>query len=460
VSLTFSDPESYTTARGYRAGLIGTVVVLVLVVSGALSFTLADGPRLRSTTIDAASAVTTSGVTLTLRSDRALAPLSADSITITPEAPFTLSSTDLDVRIVFDYPLLSATTYRVTIDTVSPRGWGATSQWSTSFDTPVSDFLYLRPAGADEELVLYALDGTGPQVIYRAPGIISFTRVGNVYAVLRSVNGETFIELVEPESGAVDRIPSSPGVTLISMARSSWGTSLVVTLDSAEDSGAGRSLALVDTLGQRTPEIVTGVDGEPLRVLKLAVSEVSGNIVVWLRDQSLVRFDPLTGIVVPLGVATELWGFDSTGESVIYVDSLGTVLKHLDTAEETRVVAGALEGFPVFHEFTVATPQGGTFQRVVVPAIDDGPPFSVVTLDVGEGQHTRILGSLQTPQSVGALGLSPNGHYLLVELNDQASSVGFAGLSPESVREGTRLVIYDVAAGVVYAEEPGYAFTW
>jgi hypothetical protein len=135
-------------------------------------------------------------------------------------------------------------------------------------------------------------------------------------------------------------------------------------------------------------------------------------------------------------------------------------MKHLDTAEETRVVAGALEGFPVFHEFTVATPQGGTFQRVVVPAIDDGPPFSVVTLDVGEGQHTRILGSLQTPQSVGALGLSPNGHYLLVELNDQASSVGFAGLSPESVREGTRLVIYDVAAGVVYAEEPGYAFTW
>jgi hypothetical protein len=313
VSLTFSDPESYTTARGYRAGLIGTVVVLVLVVSGALSFTLADGPRLRSTTIDAASAVTTSGVTLTLRSDRALAPLSADSITITPEAPFTLSSTDLDVRIVFDYPLLSATTYRVTIDTVSPRGWGATSQWSTSFDTPVSDFLYLRPAGADEELVLYALDGTGPQVIYRAPGIISFTRVGNVYAVLRSVNGETFIELVEPESGAVDRIPSSPGVTLISMARSAWGTSLVVTLDSTEDSGAGRSLALVDTLGQRTPEIVTGVDGEPLRVLKVAVSEVSGNIVVWLRDQSLVRFDPLTGVVVPLGVATELWGFDATG---------------------------------------------------------------------------------------------------------------------------------------------------
>lgn len=462
MSLTFSDPDNTSTPRTYRSGLLATAIVLLLVIVGALSATLADGPRLRSAVIDVASAVQAPGVALTLRSDRALASISPESIRITPETPFTLQSTDLDVRIVFDHPLLSSTTYRVSVDSVEPRGWGAGSAWETSFVTPASDFLYLRSAGADDELVAYRLDGTGPDVIYRAPGIISFTRVGVVYAVLRADGGDTFVELVEPQSGAVDRIPATPGVTLVSMARSAWGTSLVVTVDSQGGQGGGtmRALALIDTLGQRTPEVVTGADGQPLGVLKVAVSAVSGNIVVWLRDQSLVRFDPLTGVVAPLGSATELWGFDAMGESVIYVDALGTVRKNLRTTEETRVMAGTLEGFPVFHEFTVAAPNGITFQRVVVPGIDQGAPFSVVTMDPGEGQHTRLLGSLQEPQSVGAIGLSPNGHFLVVEINDESSVVGFAGLAPEVVRSGTRLVIYDTAAGVVYAEEPGYAFTW
>lgn len=462
MSLTFSDPDNTSTRRTYRAGLVGTALVLVLVVVGALSATLAEGPRLRSATIDVASAVEAPGVVLTLRSDRALADVAPESIRITPEASFSLQRTDLDVRIVFDYPLLSSTTYRVSVESVEPRGWGASSSWDTSFITPSPAFLYLRGAGAQDELVEYSLDGGGPRVLYRAPGIMSFTRVGVVYAVLRSVDGGTFIELIEPEQGAVDRIPTTPGFSLVSMARSAWGTSLVVTVDTDEGAGGAkiRALALIDTLGARAPEVVTGVDGNPLAVFKVAVSAVSGNIVVWLRNQSLVRFDPLTGIVVPLGVATELWGFDSTGDGVIYVDSLGTVKKNLRTAEETRVAAGNLEGFPVFHEFTVAAPNGTTFQRVVVPGIGEGPPFSVVTLDIGDGQHTRLLGSLQTPQSVGSLGLSSNGHYLVVEINDASSAVGFAGLSPETVREGTRLVIYDTAVGVVYAEEPGYTFSW
>jgi len=462
VSLTFSDPENTSTPRTYRVGLLGTALVLVLVIAGALSATLGDGPRLRSAVIDVDSAVQAPGVALTLRSDRALAAISPESIRITPEAPFSLQSTDLDLRIVFDHPLLSSTTYRVTIDSIEPRGWGAGSAWETSFVTPPADLLYLRSAGVDDELVEYTLDGSGPRVVYRAPGIISFTRVGVVYAVLRTDDSETFIELVEPESGAVDRIPATPGVSLVSMARSAWGTSLVVTVDTASSAGGGsmRVLALIDTLGQRTPEVVSGIDGQPLGVVKVAVSEISGNIVVWLRNRSLVRFDPLTGVVVPLGMATELWGFDATGQSVIYVDALGTIQKNLRTAEETRVLAGTLEGFPVFHEFTVSSPNGTTFQRVLVPGIGEGPPFSVVTVDSGDGQHTHLLGSLQTPQSVGSLGLSPNGHFLIVEINAQSSVVGFAGLAPDVVRSDTRLLIYDTAAGAIYAEEPGYTFTW
>jgi hypothetical protein len=462
VSLTFSDPGLPSAPGRYRRGLVATVLVLTLVIIAALAFTLSDGPRLRSVSVDESSAVQAPGAVVALRSDRALKPVDEGAIVVTPSAPFSVETTDVDVRIVFTYPLLASTTYRIAVDGVSPRGWGAQSSWEASFTTPSLDFLYLRSAGADDELMRYSLDGSGPEVLYRAPGIISFTRVGVVYAVLRTVDNETFLELVEPETGAVDRIPNTPGLTLVDMARSAWGTSLVMTVD-AQGQGIPRGtqvLALVDTLGARTPEIVLGPDGAPLGVLKVAVSDISGNIVVWLRDQSLVRFDPLTGVVLPVGVATELWGFDATGHSVIYVDALGTVMRNLRTTEESRIVAGTLEGFPVFHEFTVATPNGNSIQRVRVPGIDDGPPFSVVTLDEGEGEHLRLMGSLRSPQSIGSIGLSPNGHYLIVEIHDLTSPLGFVGLGPDVIRTGTRLVIYDLAAGVIYAQEPGYAFTW
>jgi hypothetical protein len=246
------------------------------------------------------------------------------------------------------------------------------------------------------------------------------------------------------------------------MARSSWGTTLVLTADVELRGRAGtfRALALLDTLGARTPEVVEGVDGNPLGVTKVAVSDVSGNIVVWLRNQSLVRFDPLTGIVVPLGTAAELWGFDALGESALYVDSLGTLARSLADGSENRIPAGQLEGFPVFHEFTVLGPDGTAFQRVVVPGVADGPPYTLVTQETSDAVHTRLIGSLQTPQSIGVIGLSPNGQYLVAEVNPAPSLTGFAGLGPEIIRRDTSLVIYDTRAQAIFAEIAGYTFTW
>lgn len=462
MSLTFSDPGAPSSTKRYRVGLLAIVTVTSLIALAAVVGTLAEGPRLRSATIDEATAIQASGVTLALRSDRAVAAVSESDVTVTPEATFSVETTDLDVRVIFDQPLLAATTYRVSVTSVVPRGFGATGAWETSFQTPPEELLFLRSAGSEDELVRVVLDGSTPEVIYQAEGILSFARVGVVYAILRSVEGETFLELVEPESGAVDRIPDTPGITVAGMARSAWGTTLVLSVDAEVQGRAGtfRSLALLDTLGSRTPEVVEGADGNPLGVTKVAVSDVSGNIVVWLRNQSLVRFDPLTGIVVPLGTAAELWGFDALGESALYVDSLGTLARSLADGSEDRIPAGQLEGFPVFHEFTVMAPDGTAFQRVVVPGVVDGPPYTVVTQETSDAQHTRLIGSLQTPQSIGAIGLSPNGQYLVAEVNPAPSLTGFAGLSPEAIRRDTTLVIYDTRAQAIFAEIPGYTFTW
>ena len=462
MSRTFSDPGAPSSRKHYRRGLLAVVLVTSLIALAAVVGTLTEGPRLRSATIDETTTIQAAGVALTLRSDRAVTEVSEAHVTITPETAFSVETTDLDVRVVFDEPLLAATTYRVSVSSVAPRGFGATGTLDTSFQTPPEELLFLRSAGEQDELVRLVLDGSAPEVIYQASGIQSFSRVGVVYAVLRSVQGETFLELVEPSSGAVDRIPATPGITLAGMARSAWGTTLVLTVDVELRGRAGtfRALALLDTLGARTPEVVEGADGNPLGVTKVAVSDVSGNIVVWLRNQSLVRFDPLTGIVVPLGTAAELWGFDALGESVLYVDSLGTLARSLTDGSETRIPAGQLEGFPIFHEFTVLAPDGTAFQRAVVPGVADGPPYAVVTEETSDAVHTRLMGSLQTPQSIGVVGLSPNGQYLVAEINPAPSLTGFAGLSPEVIRRDTSLVIYDTAAQAIFAEIPGFTFTW
>ncbi len=149
--------------------------------------TLAEGPRLRSATIDEATAIQASGVSLALRSDRAVAAVSESQVTITPETPFSVETTELDVAVIFDQPLLAATTYRVSVNSVVPRGFGASGTWETSFQTPPEELLYLRSAGALDELVRVVLDGSAPELVYQAEGILSFARVGVVYAVVRSV---------------------------------------------------------------------------------------------------------------------------------------------------------------------------------------------------------------------------------------------------------------------------------
>ena len=461
MSLTFSDRGTVSSARTFRL-VLSTVLSILLVAIGVAGFTtLTEGPRLRSSVIDAEGATKTPGATLTLRSDRALDPIDPETIRVEPEAEFSIEQTDLDVVMTFAHPVRSNTTYTVSLDQVSPRGAGATTSWSTSFSTPAEDLVFLRSMGSDTELVRVDLDGSEPEVLYRAPGIVGFSPVGVVYAVHRVVGDESILELVDPETSGADRIALAPGDKVVSLASAPWGTSIVVTLDTEVSGSAERSVvALLDTVGSRLPEVVLGVDGGPLRALKVAVSPITGHIVALLRDRSLVLYEPLTKITIPLGSAVELWGFDATGERVVFVDSLGTLALSIREREELRIPAGRLEGFPVLHEITTVSSEGISYQRVVLPSLDDGPSFVVVTEAGNDGVHTRLAGSTSVPGSIGAVQLSPNGQYLALETNPITSALGYAGLTAEERKQSTSLLILDLARDSVVFDAPGYSFAW
>jgi hypothetical protein len=136
------------------------------------------------------------------------------------------------------------------------------------------------------------------------------------------------------------------------------------------------------------------------------------------------------------------------------------VIQNLRTGELTRVPLGEVNGFTLSHEKTTVAPDGTTVQRAVLPGIDGGNPFMVVTRDDGSGVHQVLTGSLSSPESVGAIRLSPNGQYVLVEHNTVSTPLGYVGLSARQVAVGTVVRVIDVATNTVVDEFLGHSFIW
>ena len=462
MSLTFSDQgvarsqRAFVRARGALFLFLGAAVVVVA------GWSFLQGPQLRSVSSGGAEFHERASSTVVLRSDRAIEPMLPGDITVTPRADFTVEMEATTLSITFTNPLLSDTTYDITANEVTPRGWGRTTQWSAQLRTGTFDFLYLRDVGADVELVRASPLAAQEDVIHQAEGITGFAEVGTVIALLREGDAGPILELLDPPSGQVERIALPPGFEPRYLAPESWGTTLVLIADSINERGGlqSDSVALMDVLGDRQPQIVQGLSDEAVSVRSVMVSPLTGDVVLWHKNQDLLRFDPLTGTLLPLGRAFEVWGFDAAGGSLVYVDGQGTLLYDLVTGDIARVARGELEGVPVIHEKMSRTPAGANVHRVRLPGLSDLPPYYLLTVEEQEGVHTRLTGSLESPESIGDLGLSRNGEYALVEVNPQATFLGYPGLTRDQIAQGTVVRLMDVGEGVLLRQWPGHSFQW
>ena len=462
MSLTFSDRGVTPGAKDFRSLVVVMVTVLTLVIVGVGAWSMLQGPKLRDVQIDESSLHRRSGAFVALRSDRAIDPVGIDQVRITPEAPFTLDDDGLSVRLTFEQPLLADTEYRVDVSGVRPSGLGQEGSWSTTFTTGGFDFVFLRELGDTTEIHRAVPGMAGSEVLYSAPGIVSVTPVASIVAVVREVGGERSLELIDPSTGVAERVVLPPGFEIVDLANASWGTTLVTIQNvtpPAIESVFG-ALVLLDVLSDRTPEIVRGISGQPLSVRSIAVSPQSGEILVWQKNQELVRFNPLTQVVLPVGTAAELWGFDSLGTQALYVDGLGTLSQDLATGELTRVPRGEFEGTSLRHQKFAIAPDGLRLHRAQLPGLGEGNPYSIVTREDSEGIHTLVTGSLDTPGSIGNIGLSPNGQFLLVEVNPEGSPLGYQGLTADEISQGTVVRVLDLQDNTVVGEYPGYGFVW
>jgi len=462
VSLTFSDRGVTTTATRFRRVVVTLISALTMLIVGVGAWSMLQGPQLRGVQSDELSLHQRAGAFVSLRSDRGIEGVDLSQVRVSPDAPFALESDGLNIRLTFEQPLLANTEYQIEVTGVRPAGFGQQSSWSTSVRTGGFDFFFLREVDGTREVHRAVPGAPGSEVLYRAPGIVSVTPVASILAVVREVGEESLLELVDPSTGVAERVVLPPGYEIVDLAHASWGTTLVTIANVADRPGGAvfGALVLLDVLSDRTPILVEGVSGEPLSVRSLAVSPNSGEILVWQKNQELVRFNPLTQLVLPLGTASELWGFDALGNKALYVDGLGTLFQNLTTGELTRIPRGEFEGMSLRHQKFVLAPNGLRVHRVQLPGLGEGDPYSIVTRENDEGIHTLVTGSLDTPGSIGNLGLSPNGQFLLVEVNPTSSPLGYQGLAANEIATGTVIRVIDLRDDTVVGEFPGFGFVW
>jgi len=462
MSLTFSDRGASSGRREFRFVTLVCVFILVAGIGIAAGWSFVQGPRLHGITVDVNSLSKRSDSTLTLRLDRAISGVSANQITIRPSAPFEVQHRGLDIELTFLRPLLADTQYEIQVSDLRPSALGRAGNFSAKFETGTFQFLYLTQTSGMVQVREASLDRSPSRVLFEARGIRSAISVASILAVVSESENGRILRLVDPDSGAEEIVNFPPGFELVNLAKASWGTTLILTANLHRENGDidYDALVLLDVLGDRVPEPVTGFTDEPLSVRSVHVSSTSGEILIWLKSREVLRFNPLTNVLLPIGTASELWGFDSLGEHALYVDSLGTVAQNISTGEIARVPAGKWEGTFVDHQKFLLAPDATRVHRVQVPGISDGNPYDLVTVEKEEGVHEWLAGSIDVPGSIGDIGLSANGQYLLVEFNPLSSEIGFQGLSQAQVRNSTAIQIFDLSKGSKIDEFPGFSFRW
>lgn len=462
MSLTFSDRGAGRGVREFRKATLASVITLVLASGIAAGWSLFQGPRLHDVSLDVNSLHQRSDSKVILRVDRAISGVSKSQVSIFPSAPFTVQHQGLDIEFTFQNPLLADTDYEIRVSGIQPSGFGREGSFATKFRTGSFDFLYLSPAGEGVQVHEVSLGDSPSRVLYEGRRIRSAIPVGSILAVLSDSEDERILRLVDSDSGAEEKVAFPPGFEPVSLANSSWGTTLILTANIQGENGVTifDALVLLDVLGSRVPEPVLGFTDEPLSVRSVYVSPSSGEVLVWLKNREVLRFNPLTNVLLPLGTASELWGFDSLGEQVLYVDALGTLAQNISTGNVTRVPAGRWEGMFVDHQKFLIAPDASRVHRVQVPGISGGNPYDLVTLEKDEGIHEWLTGSLDSPGSIGDIGISPNGQYLLVEFNPLSSEIGFPGLTENEVRDFTQIQVFDLAQELKIDEFSGFNFIW
>lgn len=448
--------------RAFDTAVWSTVAVSVVLAVVALLVYALQGPRLRSASLDVVRSVGSPEAVLRLESDRPLGALAPEQVTIEPRVDFRVNNQGAIASVVFLDALDYGTEYRVVIDGVVGEGRSSRATWEYEFSTPAARLFYLaRGSGGDSDQVRSVGVGSEPpRVVYEAQHIDAFVPIGSTLLVFSTDSNGSRVELVEPVSGRVDRLVLPADVIVNDVFTPASGTTVAFTASSMTSGPYDRTLFVVDPVGPRTASVVTGLDGEPLRVTEAAVVPASDTLVAWVDDIRVVTVDLRTSLVLPLAEeAATLWGVTSRGDKIVIIDVGGTVAISIDTLEEERILPAQLGGRDVFEGQTLVLSDGRRIQTVAI-GNQQGTDFTSL---IAIGDESGLTPLYRTPDDRGSIGTfvpSPSDQYLAIETipNRQTKQSDERLLEPRDL--SSTIVVVDVDSGQVVRSVEGVLPVW
>lgn len=449
----------------FQRALVASFVLFSLVAASALIAYALQGPRLRDTNFDVLRAVNTPGTALRLYADRPLDPEALPTVSVEPAAATRVTVEGSQLTVVFLEALRYDETYRLTITDVREGGRSLSSTWAHEIRTPAARLLFLDRGdpGEDDRIFRVGMDGVPPEEVYRAPRIAAFTPVGSLLVVAtEESSGQVSLGLVEPVTGRREDLVLPANTTVVDLVAPATGTTVALTLSSTTPEGPyDRTLFTVDTAVGRQLVEVRDLTGSPVRATKTLVVPGRSEVIAWVDDISVVRVDLQSGLSVPIvATADQVWSVSSDGDEAVIVDVGGTVAINTQTLEQARFVASPIGGRDVFEGDTYRTAQGEWLQKVAIPNRNGTEFVSVFVADDGQG-NSRIL--YRTPDDVGSIGrfvVSPNDHYIALEIVPNVRSERSDGRSLNERDRSVMTVVVDRETGSVVRSVDGFWPVW
>ena len=397
--------------------------MLALLVAGAAALGYNQGPRLAGAQVDVAGVVAQGGQQLRLFANQQVARVSADQLTIVPDAAATVSTSGDVIAVEFTQPLNYNTTYSVRVAGVTSRYLDSPSTLEYRFTTGGADVYYLSrsvasDSGPVDQIVRSAIDTAGRDVVYSAARIQDFAVFDRAVAVVTiNDDGNNALALVGG-SGEPDPI-DLPGTGTVDLVRGSAGTGYLgfTFTDSGPttDRGYSDTLFTVDLGGARAVAPVAGLDGTPLQVLDWQFLPGTSRIVAQNSDESVIMADPAEpDSVIPLGQYTEFGPVSTDGATLVVGTAAGLRALTIATGKSEPLLSSPLDG-AVPHVSAAEVLAGGrTLQQVAVFDDDTGRFASSLTVDDGQTSR-RIFATLDKRGSIEGFRVSPNGEFVAVE---------------------------------------------
>lgn len=412
--------------RGRRPGatfgrsLAVVLAVLVLVGGVGAAVSLTQGPRAGAAAVDALAVAEAAGQRVVFTTNQPLAPVTAEQVSVEPDAPFTIAASGRNIAVQFTYALDPDTEYTVRIDGVTGASGGPASTLRHTFTTGTPPlFVLQRQDDADDAIFSTNLAGDRALPVFTDEQIEDY-RASRTALVVQTTDAAGAARLVttgldgsEPTELA---LPGEGTIAGLQVADQGGFVGYTYTDLDISASGGIESTLFIASLSEPGADPVAIDVGEDSRVVQWAfVPETSALIVLTFDGQlRLVDTADLDAEPVLLGGALALSGIERGTARAIVERNEGTVVIDLtDLSEEPLVAADGAESLGIPGPVTPSV--AGSTLRTFTRMGEDGFPAaqSVVRVDA-DGAVTPLLELADPGDAVMQTCASPSGRYAAV----------------------------------------------